>query len=120
VARNGNAPGLGPSGRGEQAETSPRIAHDSAPGVLFGAERAEYLASVDRETKEELLAGEVEELQRLLCRSLAGRQHARTLGLPTALAPVVGVLLYSLSREARLRAAGLIVRSAGRAVRRAA
>jgi hypothetical protein len=88
--------------------------------ALFAEERAEYLASIDRETKQELLAVGLEELQRQLCRSLAGRQHCRCMGLASRLAPVFTALLYAQSRDVRLWAASLTVRTLERAARRAA
>lgn len=56
----------------------------------------------------EVLAREIEDLERRAGRRVAAVRWARLLGLPATLAPVLGVALYSASREGRLRAASLI------------
>ncbi len=53
-----------------------------------------------------------EDAESFLVRAQATRRFVAMLGLPAALAPVVGVLVYSHSRKARCRAADLIGRAA--------
>jgi hypothetical protein len=88
--------------------------------VYFKNERRAYYEAVAAETELELLASELEEAERQLARREGGHRQVRALGLPVALAPVVEVLIYSPSRSARLRAAGVIGRTLLRAAREAA
>ena len=59
----------------------------------------------------EVLACEIHELGWRVGRRDAGQQYARLLGLPAELAPVVAVMVLSLSRRARLRAGDLVGRA---------
>jgi hypothetical protein len=88
--------------------------------TAFEAEREAYLRSIDIETELERLAAAVEDLEIPARRREAGLRYAKMLGLPENMSKVAGIMILSPSRDARVKAADVIVRSLQRAVRVAA
>jgi hypothetical protein len=86
---------------------------------LWAWERRAYLDRLAVEAEVELLALQLQELERRVGHRDAGRRYALMLGLPESLANVAAVAILSPSRAARLRAGDLIGRALLRAARKA-